>query len=47
MLPRVPDGSVVQRSAHDLKVVSLILVHGSFLVRVAALSLTLAELYGL
>ena len=33
--------------AHDLKVVSLILAHGSFLVRGLALSLTLAELYGL
>ena len=38
---------MVQCSAHDLKVVSLILTHGSFLVKGTALLLTLAELYDL
>ena len=40
-------GSVVQCSTCDLKIASLILPHGSFLVRGVVLSLTLAELYGL
>ena len=40
-------GSVVQCSARDLKVASLILAHSSFLVRGLVLSLTLADLYGL
>ena len=40
-------GSVVQCLAHDLKVVSSFLGHGSFLARGAALSLILAELYDL
>ena len=40
-------GSVGQCSARDLKVASLVLAHGSFLVREVVLSLTLAELYGL
>ena len=42
-----PCGSVVQCLARGVKVVSLMQGHDSFLVRGAALSFTLAELYSL
>ena len=42
------DGPVIQWLARELKVLSSIVAHGSFLVKGAALSLTLGELlYGI